>query len=387
MRTPRQQVYDSFYYNFENTLNEVGRDFQTYRSFLFKRFDREFYDAYKNVIRPFWRRYNVRPGLHWIKRTYNISGSLDPRCIPRNLWYGRIIPYFNSPLYERQLQDKNLHHLLFPDVKRPETVYKHPDSDYGLDDLSPITRSEAYARCLRPGKYIIKPTTDTFEGQGIKAFSDTDGQDSIYALLDQYTEVPHIVQRFVRQHPTLAAFNESTFNTVRLITLVLDGQAYILSSILRIGAAGNCVDNVSQGGYQVKIEADGSLSPLAYTFAKDHLGMSTDTDRVQYVKATHTGARFEGTVIPSWDALCDTACREALRLPYMKLIGWDMGVDEKGDVVLIEFNARPEQNESTCGPSFGDLTERVLEEVFLRNPGHSVLRRHKPSAFTGGKTS
>ena len=376
MRTKNERTYDSFYYNFQYDLYMVGRDVKTFKKYRFKKFDKEFYDAYKNVICPYWKKYGVRPGLHWIKRTYNTTHRLDPRCIPAGIWYRNIIPHFNSVLYERQLQDKNLHHLLFHSLKRPETVFKCMGAEYGNDDLSPIAREEAYERCLQPGKYIIKPTTDTFEGTGIKVFNGEDGQESIYALLDRYAGLPFIVQRFVKQHPDLAVFNASTLNTVRLVTLVLNGEAHIISSILRIGADGKCVDNVALGGYQVTIRPDGSLESTAYTNRKVETAPGEFTFKVEYVDHTHTGAKFDGAFVPSWDKLCQTACEQALRLPYMKLIGWDLGVDEQGDVVLIEFNACPEQNESTCGPSFGDLTEEVLEEVFLRHPGRSVLKQH-----------
>lgn len=377
MRTPRQCVYDKFYYDFEAWLNRWGRDWKTFKSFAFKPFGKEFDSAYKNSILPFWAKYGVHPGKHWIKYSYSISHSLDPRCIPRGIWFGRIIPHFNSMMYERQLQDKNLHHLLFHDTKRPETIYKCPDGEYCNDDFSPISKEEAYARCFQEGDYIIKPTTDTFEGSGISAFHGSDGPEAISSVLDLYQNLPHIVQRFVRQHPDLAAFNASTFNTIRLVTIVLNGKVHILSSILRIGADGNIVDNVSQGGYQCTINPDGTLQKLAYTCrSSKHAAYGEAGGVSQYVEQTHTGARFEGFRIPSWDKLRQTACDLALRLPYMKLIGWDMGVDADGDVVLIEFNAFPEQNEATCGPSFGDLTDEVLTDVFLNSPGKSVLSRH-----------
>lgn len=357
MRSPRQQLYDRFYYGFESALNRLGRDVKTRLRMCRVKTDGEFRAAYREVIRPYWAGYGVRPGRHWVKLSYTVTHTLDPRNIPRNLWFGRIIPHFNSPVYERQLQDKNLHHLMFPGVKRPETVYKCLGGDYAEDDLRPIDRETAVARCLGPGAYIVKPTTSTFEGKGIRVFRDADGQEDIRALLASYDGTDHIVQRFVSQHPALAAFNASTLNTIRIVTLVLHGEVHVLSSILRVGAPGNFVDNVSQGGYQCTIGPDGRLEKLAYTHRD---GVSS------YVETTASGARFEGFAIPAWGRLRDTACELALRLPYMKLIGWDLAVDDAGDVVFIEFNALPEQNEATCGPSFGEITDEVLEEVFGR---------------------
>ena len=40
-------------------------------------------------------------------------------------------------------------------------------------------------------------------------------------------------------------------------------------------------------------------------------------------------------------------------------------MDKTGDPVLIEFNVHvPGQNQEICGPTFADLTEEVLAEVF-----------------------
>ena len=41
-----------------------------------------------------------------------------------------------------------------------------------------------------------------------------------------------------------------------------------------------------------------------------------------------------------------------------------MSVDTQGDPVLIEYNTCPGQNQISCGPTFGELTDRVLDEFF-----------------------
>ena len=50
--------------------------------------------------------------------------------------------------------------------------------------------------------------------------------------------------------------------------------------------------------------------------------------------------------------------------PLVRIVGWDIAVDEEGDPVFIEFNCNPGQNQMTYGPTFGDYTDEVLEEVF-----------------------
>ena len=368
MRTPHEMMYDNLYYGFELRMNQffVGQKLRL--SMLGKSFDREFYDTYRHIIRPYWAQFGVRPKLHYVKRTYLRAHKVEPRNIPTYLWHTRIVPYFNSLPYQRQLTNKNLHHILFPGVKRPETVYKYVDETFRNDDLTPLSAEEAFARCRAPGRYIVKPTVSTTRGYDINAFNGDDDPAAVQELLRGYQAEDHIVQRFVSCHPDLAVFNPSTLNSLRIVTLRLDGEIHILSAILRIGAPGKVVDNVAQGGYQCAIRPDGTLAPTAYT----HRNGDGET-----VTETHTGAKFEGARVPAWDELARTAKKLAQTIPYMGLVGWDFAVDDRGDVVFIEFNTNPEQNEATCGPSFGDLTEKVLTKVF-REKRSAYLRHRYP---------
>ena len=54
-----------------------------------------------------------------------------------------------------------------------------------------------------------------------------------------------------------------------------------------------------------------------------------------------------------------------VKMAHFKIIGWDIAIDRQGRPVLIDLNTPPGQNQHSCGPTFGDLTERVLEDVFL----------------------
>ena len=357
MKTTLHQRYDAFYYDFDIWYTRQWRNARAWLAARRMKRDPVFDEAYKKTIFPYWSQFNIKPRKYWFQNQYMLTKSLDPRCIPRGIWFSDIIPHFNKPFYERQLSDKNLHNLTLPGVKRPETLFKCMDGAYYNDDLSPITWEEALARCGQKGQYIVKPTKDSFEGFDIHCFDSETDREAVKKLLDGYGKQDYIVQKFVSQHPDLAALNPSSVNTVRFITVVLNGKAHILSSILRVGAAGNKVDNVAQGGYQCTIRPDGTLEKLAFTHIN---GQGT------YTEQTASGVRFEGFSVPAWDALRQTALDLAVKLPFLKLIGWDLAVDEQGDVVAIEFNAQPEQNESTCGPSFGDLTDDVLAEVFKK---------------------
>ena len=355
MRSRNQQLYDQLYYGFEKRLNVAFMNLHNRRHFRGKKFDKSFYQFFRDIVIPYWSKYGVRPHIHWYKYYYSLTGVLDPRYIPDDIHMLHIVPHFDKEVYIRALADKNLHSITLPDIKRPETVYKRIDGYFANDDFTPISEEEALSRCLEPVRYIVKPTVDSGKGEDIRFFSGSDAPEEIRKLLSKYGDVDYIVQKVVRQHPALAQFNPSSLNTIRVVTLFLNGKPHILSTILRIGAAGSEVDNVSRGGYQCTIRPDGQLETLAYTCR---------SGEASYVEETLDGIRFDSVTIPSWEAVRQTALDLSTKLPHLKFIGWDFGVDENGEVVLIEFNCGLGQNQATCGPTFGDLTDEVLTEVF-----------------------
>jgi hypothetical protein len=57
-------------------------------------------------------------------------------------------------------------------------------------------------------------------------------------------------------------------------------------------------------------------------------------------------------------------------IPHFKLVSWDIAIDDTNEAVLIEANMRKggiDIIQFNSGPIFGDLTERVLDEVFEKN--------------------
>ena len=356
MRSSKQLFYDNLYYSFEQWLITVYENVRTWHRYLGVHFSKEFHTAYKTVIRPYWAQFGVKSKIHWAKKYYFHTGSTDPRYIPNDLYIRRIIPHFNPNIYVRPLTDKNLNNLVLPHARRPETIFKHMTGTFCRDDFSPIPREEAATLLRQPGNYVIKPSTDSSGGNDICFFPGTEDDLAIQQVMERYDRIDYLVQRAVIQHPELNRLNASSINTIRLVTLVFQGEAIILSSILRVGAPGSRVDNIGAGGYQCTIRPDGFLEKTAYThrFGKEEI-----------VEQTTEGVRFENFRIPVYDKVCAAALDYALRMPHMKYIAWDLAVDENEDVILIEFNAvLPGQNQATCGPTFGDLTDEILTEVF-----------------------
>ena len=356
MRSKLQMLYDRLYYGFEIAYNVFFLRLSTWKSFLGKKFDKAFHDAYKNSIVPYWAKFGIKPRKSMVKYNYMISGGdLDPRYIPEDVWAKDVIPFFNDTRFAKPLADKNLNSLIFPQAKRPETLFKCMSGRYCLEDFTPISREDAVRLCQTEGRWFIKPTMDSFQGRNVRSFYGSDDPQEIEKILAVYGSADHIVQRAIVQHPALSAFNASSINTIRLFTAVFREEAHVLSACLRVGVPGSIVDNLGAGGYQINIQPDGTVSTVAGTKRSG-----------KYERVDLSGnPAFQNAVIPNFQTICDTAKEMALHIPHLHLIAWDFALDQDGDPVLIEFNARsPGQSQETCGPTFMDLTDEILSEIF-----------------------
>ena len=313
-------------------------------------------------VKQYWKRFGIRPKRVWYALYCDGLGSYDPRFIPDTIWLHEIIPYFNSMHLIPAYTDKGVYHHLITGVRQPETVVKRMAEHYiNGDGEQPISREEAERLCLLEDHLIFKPSGGR-KGEGI-LFYDRDDKDSMTVpeIMDSIRG-GFVAQRIVKQHPDLARLNPSTLNTVRVISFNFKDQVYILSAQLRIGGANSRVDNYSAGGNAVAVKPDGSL----YEKSVNH--------DMEWVDTTPGGIKLSEVRIPNYQEITDTIKRLHCQLPYFDIVGWDFAVGEDGTPVMIEFNIKPGQNQiGGKEPSFGDLTDEVLEEVFIRK-NHSHKR-------------
>ncbi len=314
--------------------------------------------VFNEKIKPYWKKYGCNVSIDQQKfYSFGDPEKFDPRYIPNSIWVTKIVPYFNSLLYAPGFQDKCLHNLLFPDIKRPETLVKNVNGSFYDDQLHLLTREQAIEKLISyPERFIVKPSVGSSQGRGIKFF---DGksltEESADNIFKSYNNKNFVIQKLLHQHPDMAAFHEKSVNTVRVVTFLYKNEVHILSTVVRIGGGDNEVDNVARGGYQCNILPDGHLDKFAYT--------KKGGKRV-FVEKDDKGMVFAEQKIPSFDKIIAAVKHEAEHTGHYRIIGWDIAVDAEGDPVFIEYNCNPGQNQMTSGPSLGDLTEEVLDEVF-----------------------
>ena len=80
----------------------------------------------------------------------------------------------------------------------------------------------------------------------------------------------------------------------------------------------------------------------------------------------YNGVNFENCKVPNFEKVKSFVLNAHARIPMCALVGWDIGVDENDEPILVEANLEsPSVNVSQlcCGPIFGDRTEEVFDYV------------------------
>ncbi len=309
---------------------------------------------FNDVVVKYWKPYGVKPKRFWYTLYCARENAYDPRYIPDSIWYGKIYPYFNNIIARNTYGDKGFFDTLFADLKRPKTVVKNMAGHYYDGEMRLMSREEAVERCVAAAHFVIKSSTNTGGGKSVQ-FADLDGTDDkskVEKLFDDF-HVNFIVQELVEQHPDLARIHPQSLNTARIQSFFFKDQVYIQSAQLRMGGGASRVDNVSSGGCACAIGEDGWLVGKAVTRKSEW------TDRHE------SGIYFKDIRVPSYDRMLNIIREKHKQLPYFGIIGWDFAVDKDGDPVLVEINVTSEPNQIASGPTFGDLTPQVLQEVFI----------------------
>ena len=310
------------------------------------------------VINEYWGGIRVDKKYFSLYNTYN--EGFDARYVPDDLYYGTIDPYFNRALDCAAIDDKNLYDLYFPDALQPLTVARkvngiYQDKNYRLIDEGEIAKRCAEAKCV-----VLKKAVGSDGGHGIAFWEVAEGVEKLKQELQKLGDNV-VIQEVIHQHENIAKLHPQSVNSIRILTLNWKNEIYVLSSIIRMGANGNNVDNGHSGGVFAGIDNTGRLKDSAFTYM-------TGKRFLNEHPTTHTV--FSECVIPNFD-LCKAMVKQlAPRLGRIsRLTSWDLSVNEKGEPLLIEVNLAYGGlffHQITNGPVFGDLTKEIIQEVLMK---------------------
>lgn len=309
---------------------------------------------YKLEIKNYWSDY-AKIELLWHEWYSSQNGLEDVRYIPEDIFYNKILPYYNNNMLATAYADKSYLNVFLDGVKSPETLIKNINGVYFEDNFNPITYKEVINVCLQESKLIIKPSIDSGLGKGIIFIEESNPEKKAKILestLLQF-EKDFVIQKVIKQHETMAYLNPTSINTVRIMSFLNQDEVTLLSPHVRIGMNNSKTDHF---GVACGISQDGKL--------KDFLVNYSDGKRLMSHPDGHV---IKGIEIPGFQKIKQIIKQEHYKLAHFRIISWDFAIDMSAEPVLIEVNLRYpgiNNHQLTSGPLFEGLTDQILSEVF-----------------------
>lgn len=299
----------------------------------------------------------------------------DEKCLNGYRFYKKIHgfdPYYLSmPLYDpiiiRKLNpfqdacvlvNKGLFDIFFEKLKQPALFVKRIDEHYFNFQSTLITEDDALNILEQKERFIIKPSFNSHGGAGITLIKNRKSRKEIKSLIAKYKS-DFIIQEIIDQHHDTAKFNPESLNTIRIISLFINGRVTILNSALRCGQNGAEVDNATSGGLMINIKKDGFLNDF---------GIDSQFEK-KYT--TYNGVKIAGQCITDFPKLEEIVLVNHPKLyPTLHLIAWDFAINNSGEPVFIEGNTKVPGifwMQLCSGPIFRDQTREVIEYVTNKN--------------------
>ncbi len=179
--------------------------------------------------------------------------------------------------------------------------------------------------CENKCEIIVKPV-DGCGGVGVELIKvDKDKLKKLYNKLVKNKQL--IVEEKIVQHKDMAKLNDSSVNTLRIVTYYNGVDTHILNVVLKIGNGG-ITDNFSSGSM--------------YTFIENGKIIVPAIDRDDNIFKVHPISHINliGYEVPNFDKCINMVCECAKIVPDVKYVGWDVAITKNG-VSLIEGNCYP----------------------------------------------
>lgn len=228
------------------------------------------------------------------------------------------IHFADPPEYNKLVHDKIRAFELLEEFMRREILALTDDAD-----LEKLMQWIAEKR-----EFVIKPRFGGM-GRGVEVVKYTEGMDLKRYLASKLRSGPQIIEEVIEQHSEMERLHPDSLNTIRIQTVLSDGQVHVLGAVLRIGN-GKKTDNMSSGGLAAAVDLQ-SGEIISNGFMKD----ITKTSNL----STHplTGQKIRGFIVPYWKETLCLVEQMSRKVPMFKTIGWDIAISQTGPI-LVEFN-------------------------------------------------
>ena len=314
-------------------------------------FNKEIEQAYKNK----WKEIDKNPSLDYFKIYSTFNNKVDLNYVPDYLYEFPIKNILLDQRYSDYYSDKNLYEKRLPEYSHlfPKVIFRRISGVLYDNNYNYIPKIESFIKNIKQDSLVIKESTDSAGGKGVKFFNRVDAK-HFYETKDGYTVIQEmnrkkdfVVQEKLIQSTEMAKLNNTSINSVRVVTYrsVSDNKVYVIQSLLRRGETNSFLDNWHSGGSIISINDIGKIADYGYNekFEQVYHGIKDFT-------------------IPNLNKMYQLAKEIAATEFYHRQISFDFLVDIDEDVKIIEINYSVSPVvQIICGPVFGKFTDEVIE--------------------------
>ena len=295
-------------------------------------------------------------------RLYKAVRGFDSRFLPMPLYDPSIIRVFNPKEDAAVFVNKGLFERLFSELKQPQCFFKRINSNFYVQGYQVADLDYIIDYWTTLGSFVIKPSKNSHGGVGVRVFNRHITKDEAILLIQEYKD-DFLVQEVVRQHDETSVFNKTSINTIRIISLYLNGRVSILRSSLRIGLPGSVVDNAGAGGIMVGLDEYGRLFDFGITQTFEKIWL------------TANGIEFSGRRVTAFPKIRKIVIENhAFLYPTLGMVAWDFAVGADGSPIFLEGNTKVPGIfwiQFCTGPIFGERTQEVVNYCKSNNDIYS----------------
>ena len=224
-------------------------------------------------------------------------------------------------------------------------------------DMTEATEDD-FVRFLENKEDFFAKQPDGEFGTGVQKIYKKDIAD-ISTAYQTYKEKRFLLEETLTQCKEMAEFNDSSVNTLRVVTIrKADGNAEVVSALLRVGRKGHIADNFHHMGIAAFLDTCGIVSAQ---------GVDRNLDR--YIVHPDSGKKIVGFEVPIWDQVKETVCNAAQLVPDMRYIGWDVVITKDYRVALVEGNcgADPDAEQISSRQGRWPIYRSYLQDIKALN--------------------
>lgn len=284
----------------------------------------------------------------WLYVYSAIAGSFKEGWIPDNYYGSVVVPKLKGD-YGKVSSLKPLNSTIFSNNSFPD-ILSYSNGVFFDTECRVLHPDSVKAKLFADKGRVVFKLNNSSRGRGI-FFFDRESFDmgKIYKLGNG------LFQSFINQHEVFQEFAKKSVATLRMTTVIEDdGTTSLRACYLRLGSG---TDTHVQSESHTRIPID------IKSGAFNNVGFTTDWLEIDCHPTSKV--KFQGKSIPAYDDCLKLVTMLHKRVPYARCIGWDVTLDNKERVRVMEWNAEHNDikfSEATQGPCFSELHWERLKD-------------------------